>query len=310
MTTLEQLAPMLAGSTQPQVVDYVGGLTPEDLKHLRRPFTEAAIYFRAKGKPGGKVLCLTYVDSRLVNERVTEVDPNFTTDYSFPAGTADDPLGVERHLPVCCRLTINGVSRIGVGQNDDGKQDDKHVKSAFSDSFKRAGVEFGIGGYLYAMPKLFIDESMYGSKGNAVYINKKGEAHLRQQYAKAINTRAFKERFGEPIDYGDMAFYGVLGDEPDQQVHSDPVPVDEPQERAQAQREPETQEVKQQTGKDTGSKGSKADLKAMIELLEDEPKKKTKAYLKKHYVWKEMSAGDCDDVRAWITENFTEAVPV
>jgi hypothetical protein len=48
-----------------------------------------------------------------------------------------------------CDLTIDGITRSDVGEGVG--------KALVSDSFKRAGVRFGIGVSLYAIPKMMLD---------------------------------------------------------------------------------------------------------------------------------------------------------
>jgi hypothetical protein len=52
-----------------------------------------------------------------------------------------------------CRLTVCGVTRSDVGTADDNEKE----KSAYSDAFKRAAVKFGIGRFLYDLPKMWAE---------------------------------------------------------------------------------------------------------------------------------------------------------
>lgn len=191
------------------------GLTPSDSHKLRQPFTAEAVKFRIQGKKTakGSVRVLTYIDSRLAAERLSDVDPNWTmSPLEFPAGTAADPLGrVSENLPVIAALTVKGITRRDVGQNAPGwkddepsQADDKHVKMAVSDAIKRAAVLFGVGAYLYTLGEQYINEGEYGERnGKPAFINAKGMARLKSEYKKLINSSAFKERFGEALSYGD-----------------------------------------------------------------------------------------------------------
>lgn len=178
------------------------------LKHLRRPFTAGAVKFRADGKPDvrKRVRCLTYIDSRLASERLTEVDPGWEASYSFAAATPADPVGLSYNVPVVCRLTVLGVTREGVGQIASSSLDDKYAKAAFSDALKRAAVDFGIGAYLYTMGNTAVDEKGYwiNAKGNVGGLTADGLRQLRSQYSKHIGSKEFVSRFGEPVDYGDV----------------------------------------------------------------------------------------------------------
>ena len=69
-----------------------------------------------------------------------------------------------RQLPCCgavdgrsaveCTLTVCGVSKTDVGTS--GESADA-AKAAYSDALKRAAVKFGIGRYLYALPKQWVN---------------------------------------------------------------------------------------------------------------------------------------------------------
>lgn len=194
----------------------ISGLTPEDRKKLRQPYTAEAVKFRIQGKKTskGSVRVLTYIDARLVSERLSDVDPDWTMGPpSFPASDfAGDPLGRKsENLPVLIGLTVKGVTRYDVGQNAPGwgenepsTADDKHVKMAVSDAIKRAAVHFGVGAYLYTLGEQYINEGEYGERnGKPAWINAKGMARLRSEYKKFIGTKAFLDRFGEALSYGD-----------------------------------------------------------------------------------------------------------
>lgn len=218
-------------------------LTPEDQKLLRRPFTAEAVRFRISGKitPNKTVRVLTYIDARLAAERLTEVDADWTANYNFFAAREGDPVGRSENLPVACNLTVKGITRSDVGQNGDDSKDDKHVKSAVSDALKRAAVNFGVGAYLYTLgdQKINAGEYWVGSNGKAGGINEKGMKRLRAEYAKFIAAKAFRDRFGEPIDYGDSI------------KHSDTLVVDVPSD--------ETEQVSDSGSSNDGSKATTLD---------------------------------------------------
>lgn len=188
-------------------------LTPEDLKLLRRPFTPEAVKFRIDGNPkNGKVRILTYIDSRLAAERLTEVDPGWSGTPAFVGHSESDPLGLSVGSPVVYHLTVKGSSRSDVGQigpaawgdnKGEFEADDKHAKVAVSDALKRAAVLFGVGAYLYTLGNVYVDQKKHTTEGKGKYLNTTGKKFLRDQYAAFIGTKAFKDRFGEPISYGD-----------------------------------------------------------------------------------------------------------
>jgi len=185
-------------------------LTAKHVAHLRQPFTPESVKWRADAKEpdaSGNVRCVLYIDSRLAIERLSEVDPCWQDQYKAVGASPGDPLGVRNHAPVLCALTMHGVTRHGIGQLTSTKEDGKYAKSVFSDALKRAAVQFGVGSFLYAMPVFKVPKSQCWIKqdGKVGALNKEAITNLRGQYAKIVTHAKFVERFGEPIDYGDIA---------------------------------------------------------------------------------------------------------
>src|SRR5512138_2512382 len=120
-------------------------LTREILAELRRPFPASKISFKVQTKPNekGNSLVVAYIDARDVMERLDDVvGPDWSDRYE-KAGTAKG---------LVCYLTVCGVTRADVG---DDNNENEPVKSAYSDAFKRAAVKFGIGRFLYDLPKMW-----------------------------------------------------------------------------------------------------------------------------------------------------------
>jgi hypothetical protein len=114
-----------------------------------------------------------------------------------------------------CRvgITINGITRYGVGQLDSTAIDDKYAKSAESDAFKRAGVKWGIGSYLYTLGDAWVNRNGVWMKGDRVGgLNDEGMRQLRSWYDRIISSPAFVARFGAPIDYGDAIVADLHGE--------------------------------------------------------------------------------------------------
>lgn len=91
-----------------------------------------------------KGIGLAYIDARDVMERLDEVCgvSSWQDDYPFKG---------------CCKIGIN----IGSGQwvwkaNGAGETRVEADKGQYSDAFKRAGVMWGIGRYLYSMPNIWV----------------------------------------------------------------------------------------------------------------------------------------------------------
>jgi len=120
-------------------------LTREILEQLRKPFPASKISFKVQTKPSekGNSLVVAYIDARDVMERLDEVvGPDWSDRYE-KAGTAQG---------LVCYLTVCGVTRADVG---DDNNENEPVKSAYSDAFKRAAVKFGVGRFLYDLPKMW-----------------------------------------------------------------------------------------------------------------------------------------------------------
>lgn len=117
---------------------------------LKRPFPKEKVKFRAGAtdarRHGGKAqnaIALAYIDARDVQDRLDEVvgSQYWETEYQEVNGIT------------ICRLTINFPGFGKVTKCDGaGATDVEGEKGQLSDAFKRAGVHFGIGRYLYDFP--------------------------------------------------------------------------------------------------------------------------------------------------------------
>ncbi|EKE02358.1 MAG: hypothetical protein ACD_20C00398G0011 [uncultured bacterium] len=108
---------------------------------LLSPFDETEVKFKPTVVKDGKALALAYVDARNILDRLDEVIgiENWQDEYE-----------VISPKQVVCKLTINGITKSDAGEAMDEKEP---LKSAVSDALKRAAVKFGIGRYLYRLPK-------------------------------------------------------------------------------------------------------------------------------------------------------------
>ncbi|MFC2037693.1 Rad52/Rad22 family DNA repair protein, partial [Chloroflexota bacterium] len=90
-------------------------------------------------------LALAYVDSRWYLDRLDAVaGPDWSDDYEVqPGGTV-----------VLCKLTIYGVTRTDIGEAESADQNT--ATSALAQAFKRACARFGLGRYLYRLPKTWV----------------------------------------------------------------------------------------------------------------------------------------------------------
>jgi hypothetical protein len=170
-------------------------------KHLRRPFTRAAVKFKVqatfpKANPT-RGLIVAYIDARLAVERLNLVVPHLWFDEYQSVGNM-----------LMCRLTVDGITRHDIGEGYQGK-------GLYSDALKRAAVKFGVGVSLYAIPQTFLNvsdghlkEVGQGDRRSLV-LTPNGESRCRDIYGlwlDSIGTQAF----GEPLDHGDVE--GSQGD--------------------------------------------------------------------------------------------------
>lgn len=195
-------------------------LTPEVLADLRRPFTVDAIRFKPQvvSKTSDRAMATFYVDARLVAERLNHVvgAAAWSPTYKPIMAETNAQAWMGCQFPVECTLTVLGVAKADVGVYTQGaKADDKAVKSAYSDSLKRAAVMFGIGAYLYGMPKVWAEYNRQEKKWTPA-----GERALKKGYTDAI--KKLVGFLGEPIDHGD------LGSDPDMEEHAEPEPAGKP----------------------------------------------------------------------------------
>lgn len=134
-----------------------------DLNKLKDPFPVNLISWRVgatnKQKNGGKAtsgIALAYIDARDVMERLDQV------------------VGIERYQVLHPHANGKTSCRIGIKIGDEwvwkengaGDSAMDAEKGAFSDSFKRAAVLWGIGRYLYDVPNIWVDLDEWGKIKN------------------------------------------------------------------------------------------------------------------------------------------------
>ncbi len=121
-----------------------------NIKDLALPFDANKIHWRvgAMTKDKSSAIPLAYLDARDVMERLDEVCGAECWQNRYP---------------------FNGCCEIGIKINDEwvwksngaGKSNIEGEKGEFSDSFKRAGVLWGIGQYLYNVPNIWMPVNQY-----------------------------------------------------------------------------------------------------------------------------------------------------
>ncbi len=123
-------------------------LNGEILARLKEPFPSKYVGWKAQStfqKDGQTwAVAVAYIDARLVMARLDEVvgPENWEDTYEVIRDTGEE-------IEVKCRLTVLGIAKEDVGSGRD-------AKAAFSDAFKRVAVKFGIGRYLYFLPKAYV----------------------------------------------------------------------------------------------------------------------------------------------------------
>lgn len=183
---------------------------------LRRPLPPESVSFKVqtnpKEKKGGgfsKGLAVAFIDARSVAARLNAVAPNWEDAYSVP------PVG----NGLMCALTVNGVTRWDIGYSADITTD-MGLKGLYSDAFKRAGVKWEVGAFLYALPKMYLDPNDLKQFGTKWFMPDTCVTKLRAQYGNWLEREGVKH-FGDPLGQGDST-------DPQGDVETrEPEPVDE-----------------------------------------------------------------------------------
>lgn len=151
-----------------------------NLADLHKPFPANKISWRVgrMTKNKDKAIPFAYIDARDVMERLDEVcgAAGWQARYPFPG---------------CCEIGIKiGTPSEGGTEwvwkaNGAGATDIEAEKGQFSDSFKRAGVLWGIGRYLYDVPNVWMSVNEYKqfSPETIQQLNQRFE-HWQDEYFK------------------------------------------------------------------------------------------------------------------------------
>lgn len=217
------------GGANPFTVERTG-ITEADRKLLRQPFAASAIrWLPIAGMIGQKQQFMPHINASIVFERLAEVDPSWscTVEPMLKGVNPADPFAIMQGTPFRCLLTVKGVTRPGLGQLKPGaSMDDKHLKSAESDSIKRAALAFEVGAYLRAFETVFLPRTVQGaelfktkkgkdSRGRDVekfsYLTDEGKRQLQAHYERVMKQQVFVDRYGEPVEYGDPSVDDELG---------------------------------------------------------------------------------------------------
>jgi hypothetical protein len=119
-------------------------------RRLQAPFPTHQVNFKPQtfNRERTRALLLSYVDARAVQDRLDAICPDGWEFEMTPVPGAAAPT-------VKGRLTVLGVVREDIGEAGEGEFGT--YKAAASDALKRCAVQFGIGRYLYDLPRLWVD---------------------------------------------------------------------------------------------------------------------------------------------------------
>lgn len=156
-----------------------------NLDDLKKPFDPSLISWRVgatnKKKNNGvasKGIALAYIDARDVMARLDEVCGISGWQNKHPHANGK----------TSCAVGIKIGDEWVWKENGAGDSDTEAEKGAFSDSFKRAAVLWGIGRYLYDVPNIWVELDEWGA------IKDKKDPKL----SKALDNAAKGIRFAEP----------------------------------------------------------------------------------------------------------------
>jgi len=187
--------------------DYPCATLDAALSQLRRPPAPGAVRFKIQNTTDAAAQIASYVDARLVFDRLDHVCGGrwWATFEPLPKALVPPPVDDDgqllRHPPVFvrCRLTVFDVTRQDVGDGHD-------PKAAFSDAVKRAAVQFGIGRALYAMRLPWLgagdaDGELRRNKRGRLMLDQRTDTWCRGQYERWLRNRG-ASLYGEALEHG------------------------------------------------------------------------------------------------------------
>jgi hypothetical protein len=132
----------------PPAADPLPGLREK----LAEPFDPRAVQWKAQSVRNNRAMAVAYVSARTVMDRLDSVIgvENWQDEYTpLPDGS------------VMCRLRLRiggrWIAKTDVGSPSEQPDEGDRTKAAFSDALKRAAVKFGVGRYLYRLPRSWVD---------------------------------------------------------------------------------------------------------------------------------------------------------
>ena len=216
-------------------------------KGLAAPFRNVRVRIGSRKRDKSAGMILHYIDARDLMDRLDAVvgPQNWTTEFREVAGR------------VVCRLGIRPTSDDPFIYKEDGagETDMEGEKGALSDAFKRVGVHFGAGRYLYSEPNIWVDLTDDGKR-----MAKGEEARaIREYYARHFDGEP------EPVPY----------EEPD--YGSDPPP---PQEEYEKEAVANRQQTRNQPERDVGR-----EVDAAVDLVAERKKLNAKQFQIAERLW-------------------------
>jgi hypothetical protein len=115
---------------------------------LAAPFAADEVKFKPAVVSGNRAMALAYVDARAIQDRLDDV--------LGVAGWQDEYEMLPDGSVLCrlkCKIGGEWITKMDVGgQSEQPDEGDRH-KAAVSDALKRTAVKFGVGRYLYRLPR-------------------------------------------------------------------------------------------------------------------------------------------------------------
>jgi hypothetical protein len=151
-----------------------------NLTQLSEPFKESEIEWRIGrsgkkgGKPDGKIwaTCFAYVSNRAIMDRLDEVCGATEWKNEF------EPWQVGTDHGVKCGVSIHTNDQWITKYDGANPTNMEPIKGGFSDSMKRAAVQWGMGRYLYSLEEEFV-----------TIVNQKDEGAKYAQYKNKDGTK-------------------------------------------------------------------------------------------------------------------------
>jgi hypothetical protein len=178
-------------------------MTPDKATALRRPFPRESI---GKLPKGGQML--DFAGHAVVTDRLLAIDPEWSWDFaeSDPAtGLPSLRFSIDPEKNLWIRLTVCGVTRIGVG-------DGPTAKEKISDAIRNAAMRFGVALDLWAKENLV--EFAQAAQAHQAPVSQTPPTQLQHEEARLPDEKPMTAR-----TRGEMfALFGQKGITEDQQL--------------------------------------------------------------------------------------------